>query len=804
MSTSHQAAPDESIPALVRAARAARGLTQDGLARELGVSFITANAWERGRAVPDDATLARLRALAGVDDREPPPESGEVATATRGGAVATAQDRAAVPGWPPNAKERRDFHHQPREFPGDVATWRAGLVDAVRRDTARFPAAAHTLRTLGRELTSAGVKRDDPAREQATTQRVRDLVDDGIAHVREVARFLAMLHGTPDLGNKQDPLDELVYIILSRKTREDAYQLAYDALKRRFRSWDQLLDAAPADVEALLASSGLADKKTSSLFGALTAIRDRFGTCTLEPLRDWPDHEVESFLCSLPEVSRKSAYCVMMYALGRAVFPVDTHVGRVLGRIGLYRELGLSLDGLDHKQLQAELADLIPPNLRYSLHVNLVAHGRDVCRAPRPACERCELRLLCRTARDEERARVESLEQPRMADLFCGAGGVSEGFERSGFSVAFALDMDAVALRTYRLNHPAVRDDRIVCTDIRTIPARGFRRLAGPGGVQILVGAPPCQGFSHVGHRSKTSLTGYDVTEDERNYLYESMIAAAVELRPRLFLMENVPGMHSARKGDQSFLDTAAHSLEAHGFATAIWRVNAAAYGVPQDRVRMFLVAAKGAPLPQRPEPVYQDGLSREFDAEALPPVTLDEAIFDLPPREADEGNVVDAWPERRAATNAKYRRYLAKFGLLSRSRFLFNHTVRYHNARDLELYALLQPGEDSVHALERYGRDDLMRYRTDVFDDKYARLRGDRPCKTIVAHLAKDGNGYIHPTQARSLSFREAARVQSFRDDYVFCGSPSDQWVHLGNAVPPVLSAAIARSFQAALKGSR
>ena len=115
----------------------------------------------------------------------------------------------------------------------------------------------------------------------------------------------------------------------------------------------------------------------------------------------------------------------------------------------------------------------------------------------------------------------------------------------------------------------------------------------------------------------------------------------------------------------------------------------------------------------------------------------------------------------------------------------------------------MLRPGEDSIHALERHGRGDLMRYRRDVFDDKYARLRGDRPCKTIVAHLAKDGNGYIHPTQVRSISLREAARVQSFHDGYIFCGSPSDQWVQLGNAVPPVLAEAIARSFRRALERS-
>jgi len=150
-----------------------------------------------------------------------------------------------------------------------------------------------------------------------------------------------------------------------------------------------------------------------------------------------------------------------------------------------------------------------------------------------------------------------------------------------------------------------------------------------------------------------------------------------------------------------------------------------------------------------------------------------------------------------------RFRRYLSKFGIVNDSRVIFNHTVRYHNPRDLELYSLLKPGEDSIQILEQHGREDLMRYRRDVFDDKYARLRGDRPCKTIVSHLAKDGNGYIHPRQVRSITLREAARVQSFHDGYIFCGAPTDQWVQLGNAVPLVMANAIALSFLQILKRS-
>jgi len=104
-------------------------------------------------------------------------------------------------------------------------------------------------------------------------------------------------------------------------------------------------------------------------------------------------------------------------------------------------------------------------------------------------------------------------------------------------------------------------------------------------------------------------------------------------------------------------------------------------------------------------------------------------------------------------------------------------------------LFSILRPGEDSIHAIERHGRPDLMRYRTDAFDDKYARLRGDLPSRTIVSHLSKDGNGFIHPDQVRSISVREAARLQSFRDDFVFCGTASDQYHQVGNAVPPLLA---------------
>ena len=347
-------------------------------------------------------------------------------------------------GWTPHPSERRDFYHRIRVFPPEIARWRKQFFRHVMESPARFPAAK------GR-----------PA-------KLQDLIDDGISYIREIARILTTLHGNPTLGNKKDPTDELVYILLARHTREDAYQTAFESLKKRFATWDDLLDTPRAKLEKLVYSGGLSSKKAAALHAALAKLRETFGRCTLKPARKWSDDELERFLCSLPEIEKKSAYCIMMYSFGRQVFPADTHVGRVLARLGPYRELGLSLEGMDHKKLQLVLKDIIPPNLRYSLHVNLVAHGRSVCRSIRPLCEQCDLKNFCSHYRRAAVSRVAQADLPTAVDLFAGAGGLSEGFERAGFRILAALDEDPAAMRTHRLNHPRVPDDHVLVQDMRS------------------------------------------------------------------------------------------------------------------------------------------------------------------------------------------------------------------------------------------------------------------------------------------------------------------------------------------------
>jgi DNA (cytosine-5)-methyltransferase 1 len=263
---------------------------------------------------------------------------------------------------------------------------------------------------------------------------------------------------------------------------------------------------------------------------------------------------------------------------------------------------------MDHKRLQKLLVDLIPPNLRYSLHVNLIQHGRTICRSINPLCDQCDLRNFCAYYRRRELARIESLDMPTAVDLFSGAGGLSEGFTRAGFRILLAIDQDPESMKTYRLNHPQVPDDRMIVTDIRDIKAGSLRKLVGRKRIDVLVGAPPCQGYSSAGFRSKKTHTGYRPDEDGRNFLFEYMVRAAAELKPKLFLMENVPGMQSARKENLSFLESAAKELEKLGkFKTAIWKLNASAFGVPQDRLRYFLAASSTGSLPARPFEEYQD-----------------------------------------------------------------------------------------------------------------------------------------------------------------------------------------------------
>ncbi len=224
------------------------------------------------------------------------------------------------------------------------------------------------------------------------------MVFDPSRDIEAVCHALERVYGNPSHGNKSDPLDELVYIILSTRTRDASYRRRYDELKAAFPSWDAVSPRDQARIEAILQPGGLAMLKAAVIVEILNVLRDRFGSTTLEPLRCMPDADVEQLLVSLPGVSTKVAKCVMMYSMDRQVLPVDVHVHRVAAR------LGFSVKRRPDTS-QELIEGAVPRQLRYGFHINAVAHGRAVCLSRAPRCEMCCISQWCdylQTRKDRE------------------------------------------------------------------------------------------------------------------------------------------------------------------------------------------------------------------------------------------------------------------------------------------------------------------------------------------------------------------------------------------------------------------
>ena len=210
--------------------------------------------------------------------------------------------------------------------------------------------------------------------------------------IGEIERRLRTAYGQPRHFNPTDPLDDLIFLVLSRMTQEIKYVRTYSRLRSSLSAWHAVRDASPNELEALIHEAGLARTKAAQIQEILREIEAREGGLSLDRLREMESGQVEAYLTSLPGVARKTALCVMLYALGRDVLPVDTHVWRVAQRLGLAPAGGWS-EGRG-RALEAT----VPRELRGSLHVTMVAHGRRVCRAAVPVCKSCMLADLCPSA----------------------------------------------------------------------------------------------------------------------------------------------------------------------------------------------------------------------------------------------------------------------------------------------------------------------------------------------------------------------------------------------------------------------
>ena len=209
-----------------------------------------------------------------------------------------------------------------------------------------------------------------------------------------IASLLHNTHGSPRLGNKDDPLDELIFILLSQMTTYQSFSRVYDRLKVVAGKWEKLIHMPLSRLKRLIKDAGLSHQKGARIKTILRGVKRGFGTVSLDALHEMSDAEVEHYLTSFPGVGTKTAKCVMMYSLGRQVLPVDTHVWRVA------RRLELVSARVPYSRIHDALEEAVPPADRYSFHVNGIVHGRTLCLPLRPHCGSCPLRSICPTGAD--------------------------------------------------------------------------------------------------------------------------------------------------------------------------------------------------------------------------------------------------------------------------------------------------------------------------------------------------------------------------------------------------------------------
>jgi len=199
---------------------------------------------------------------------------------------------------------------------------------------------------------------------------------------------LEIQYRSPNHGNYKNPTNEVFYVLLSKKTNTNYYRAIFKEIALRFRPWDSLLATTNAELEQILRPLGLSKVRSQQILGIAKQLKQDFGKVTLSPLKRMSTSKARSYLLNLPGIGEKSARCVLMYSLGRDVSPMDTHATRIMHRLGLLPDTN---PVTAHKVVD----DRMPSAMAYRLHVNLVAHGKEVCRGQNPKCEICDIRTAC-------------------------------------------------------------------------------------------------------------------------------------------------------------------------------------------------------------------------------------------------------------------------------------------------------------------------------------------------------------------------------------------------------------------------
>lgn len=346
-----------------------------------------------------------------------------------------------------------------------------------------------------------------------------------------------------------------------------------------------------------------------------------------------------------------------------------------------------------------------------------------------------------------------------VVDLFCGAGGLSHGFQSAGFDVLAGVDEEAKFAETFETNHDAT----FIEADLDSITGEEILSILSrdPGDVDVLIGGPPCQGFSLAG---ATTTPG-----DRRNFLLTQFVKAVYEIEPKWFVMENVPRVTTMEDG--AVLDYLLSQFEKVGYSVSHGILNAVHFGVPQRRKRAFFLGSADGRTLSLPEGTYRESAEQQtlFDQKTHSPRTVGDAFGDLPPLGPGESAT-----EYADDPQGSYQEHLRR-----KAPGLSNHRAPAH-------------GESVIERIKQATEGERIPY--DTWSQK-RRLAAEKPAPTLLAG-PRPTYHFAHPRQNRGLSVRERARLQSFPDDFTFHGPVAKQRQMTGNAVPPLVSEAIAETI--------
>lgn len=368
----------------------------------------------------------------------------------------------------------------------------------------------------------------------------------------------------------------------------------------------------------------------------------------------------------------------------------------------------------------------------------------------------------------------------KFIDTFAGCGGLSLGLMNAGFSPVLVNEIEPKYLESYYFNHN-IHLNNYYCTDIKKIANNDDLKNKYEN-IDLVVGGPPCQGFS-MANRQR-------ILDDPRNKLYKYFLDLLGNIKPKFFIMENVKGM--MKKADE-ILDNF-HSILGTEYSIEIILLNAKEYGVPQNRERVFVIGSKVKNVSACD--IIQNIKLQKNDMGSF---KLKDALYGLPELEPKRmkntrGLENDKIGFKFRVNGFKQNDFIKGINSKKDIHYLSNHVNRYNNDRDIEIFGRLPQGANSLHK----SIEDIMPYsnRNHMFKDKYYKLDEMEISKTITSHMKLDCNMYIHPKQPRGLSPREASRIQTFPDDYIFMGANNTWYAQIGNAVPVRLAEVIGKQI--------